>query len=42
MKDNLTENIICDFSRLEEKMKDNRKSDSPKRIKFFNKMTEKN
>ena len=37
MKDNLTENIIYNFSRLEEKMKANRKSYSPKRKKNFNK-----
>ena len=37
MKDNLTENIICNFSRLEEKMKDNKKSNSSKRIKLFSK-----
>ena len=37
MKDNLTQNIICNFSRLEEKMKDNKKSNSSKRIKLFNK-----
>ncbi|MCD6199355.1 MAG: fibronectin type III domain-containing protein [Deltaproteobacteria bacterium] len=37
MKDSLVENIIYNFSRLEEKMKNNRKSNSPKRIKLFNK-----
>ncbi|MCK4824003.1 fibronectin type III domain-containing protein [bacterium] len=37
MKDSLTENIIYNFSRLEEKMKDNKKSDLLKRIKLFNK-----
>jgi hypothetical protein len=35
MKDNLTENIICNFSRLGKKMKDNKKSNSPKKVNFF-------
>jgi len=37
MKDNLIQNTICSFSRLDEKMKDNKKSNSSKRIKLFNK-----
>jgi hypothetical protein len=37
MKDSLVKNIIYNFSRLEEKMKDNKKNNSPKRIKLFNK-----
>ena len=35
MRDSLIENIICNFSNLGEKMKDNKKSDSPKRVKLF-------
>ena len=37
MKGNLTQNTICNFSRLGKKMKDNKKSNSSKRIKLFNK-----
>jgi len=37
MKDRSAENIIYNFSRLEEKMDDNKKNKSLKRIKFFNK-----
>jgi len=37
MEDSLTKNIICNFSRLEKKMNDNKKSNSPKRTKLFNK-----
>jgi hypothetical protein len=37
MKDGLAENIIYNFSRLEEKMKDNKKNNSLKTIKLFNK-----
>ncbi|MBW2164519.1 MAG: fibronectin type III domain-containing protein [Deltaproteobacteria bacterium] len=37
MKDSLVKNVICNFSRLDEKMKDNKKSNSSKRKKLFNK-----
>jgi hypothetical protein len=37
MKDSLVKNIIYNFSRLNEKMKDNKKSNSSKRTKLFSK-----
>ena len=36
MEDSLVKNTICNFSRLDEKMKDNKKSNSSKRVKLFN------